>query len=382
MVCQKCHHLSDFEPALFDGPEPPSCRECEQLDSVRTTIAGKRSHGIGKLRPRIVLYNEYNPDEEAIGAVSTADLRSRPDAIIVVGTSLKVPGVRRIVKEMCGVVRGRRDGVAIWINNGPEPPGREFDSCWDLVIRGDADEVARLADLSRWDAQPVGPDDKVDDREAEALEVVMDTPKKTKQSQLVQGVLTPVASPRSEGTAALDVEAMKPSLPMKLGMLAKSKPLSTKTAIQKGKSASSKPKARKPKPNSKRAAASKVTGSINQAFKVTKSVALGDSKPLLHTSSLSGPSKENVTSDLPVSSGLVQNFTQTPEPTRDTTPNDRTREECLFGADVIKVLPMHGYLPPIPDPAQMVSSAQVRRNEIVSPRGPIPSDLNLIIHQS
>ena len=143
MVCSKCNHLSDFDAGLFEGPEPPPCIVCIETDKVRTNHAGKRSHGIGKLRPRIVLYNEHNPDEDAIGAVMSSDLRARPDAVIVVGTSMKIPGVRRIVKEMCNVVRARKDGLTMWINNEPPPPGKDFDNCWDLVVRGPCDKVAK-----------------------------------------------------------------------------------------------------------------------------------------------------------------------------------------------------------------------------------------------
>lgn len=150
MVCSKCNTLKDFDPALFDGPIPPLCAVCEDLDKIRTEEAGKRSHGIGRLRPRMVLYNESNPDDEAIGMVVKADLRARPDAVIVVGTSLEIPGVKRIVREMCGVVRGRRDGVAIWINRGAPPIAKEFDDCWDLVVAGDCDKVAHRANMRRW----------------------------------------------------------------------------------------------------------------------------------------------------------------------------------------------------------------------------------------
>lgn len=151
MVCAKCHAISDFDADLFDGPTPPVCNACVALDKVRTDMAGKRSHGIGRLRPRMVLYNEHNPDDEAIGNVVADDLRKRPDAIIVVGTSMKIPGVRRIVREMCATVRDRRDGMAIWINNDPEPVGAEFKDCWDIVVKGKCDEVARHAALGRWD---------------------------------------------------------------------------------------------------------------------------------------------------------------------------------------------------------------------------------------
>lgn len=153
MVCSKCHDVRDFKPDLFDGPVPPICSECEEIDRLRTQELGRRSHGVGMLRPRMVLYNEHNPDDEAIGSVTRDDLRKRPDAVIVVGTTLKVPGVKRIVREMCATVRDRRDGVAIWVNNDPEPSGKEFEDCWDIVVRGKCDEVAKLAALGQWDRQ-------------------------------------------------------------------------------------------------------------------------------------------------------------------------------------------------------------------------------------
>ncbi|EFX01664.1 sir2 family histone deacetylase [Grosmannia clavigera kw1407] len=151
MVCSKCGNLESFDGSRFDGPEPPECDECAEIDKLRTSFAGKRSHGIGRLRPRIVLYNEYNPDEEAIGNVSRADLRRGPDAVIVVGTSLKIPGVRRLVKELCQVTRSRRDGMTAWINVDNEPQGAEFKECWDTIVRGSCDDIARLANLRPWD---------------------------------------------------------------------------------------------------------------------------------------------------------------------------------------------------------------------------------------
>lgn len=151
MMCQKCREIMNFDPELFAGSETPSCPKCQETDDIRTNDLGRRSHGIGRLRPRIVLYNEANPDDEAIGAVSAADMRTRPDAIVVVGTSMKIPGVRRIVSEMCKIVRGRREGTAIWINPDPEPTGPQFEDCWDLIVKGHSDQVADLVNLRRWD---------------------------------------------------------------------------------------------------------------------------------------------------------------------------------------------------------------------------------------
>jgi NAD-dependent histone deacetylase SIR2 len=150
MVCSKCHELSDFDANLFSGPVPPLCPRCEEINDIRTNHEGKRSHGIGRLRPRMVLYNEHNPDDVAIGKVTQDDLRRRPDAVIVAGTTLKVPGVRRIVREMCGVVRDRRGGVAIWINNDPPPVAKDLEDCFDIIVQGPCDEVAKHAAMRRW----------------------------------------------------------------------------------------------------------------------------------------------------------------------------------------------------------------------------------------
>lgn len=171
MVCSKCGELSDFDADLFSGPTPPPCSRCEEVNDIRTNLEGKRSHGIGKLRPRMVLYNEHNPDDVEIGKVSHDDLRKRPDAVIVAGTTLKVPGVRRIVREMCNVVRDRRGGVAIWINNDLPPPMKELEDCFDIVVQGPCDEVASRAAMRKWD-DPVEQDifSEISDEEARQAE--------------------------------------------------------------------------------------------------------------------------------------------------------------------------------------------------------------------
>ncbi|CZR60876.1 related to NAD-dependent histone deacetylases [Phialocephala subalpina] len=199
MICSKCSHLSDFNGALFEGPEAPLCQECETIDAVRQA-GGLRSHGVGRLRPRMVLYNEFNPDEEAIGAVSHADLKTRPDAVIVVGTSLKVPGIRRLAKEMCSVARGKRGGFTAWINYDSEPVGPEFKDCWDMVVRGECDQVANLVGLPKWDEKDLGPYEVMKGEEAERKgsrpEVVVKSDPITIFQP--QGMPTPTDSPRQQ----------------------------------------------------------------------------------------------------------------------------------------------------------------------------------------
>jgi NAD-dependent histone deacetylase SIR2 len=75
---------------------------------------GKRLCGTGRLRPKILLYRENNPDELAVEAVFKHDLQERPDAIIVVETSLKVPGARMLAMKFCHAAKvGRRPGVTL-----------------------------------------------------------------------------------------------------------------------------------------------------------------------------------------------------------------------------------------------------------------------------
>ncbi|KAF2639882.1 DHS-like NAD/FAD-binding domain-containing protein, partial [Massarina eburnea CBS 473.64] len=191
MVCSKCSALSDFDAEKFDGPVPPECSICVENDSVRK-VAEKRSHGIGRLRPRMVLYNEHNPDDEAIGSCVSADLRTRPDAVIVAGTTLKVPGVRRITREMCATVKNRKDGVNIWINNDPEPISKDLADLWDLVVQGPCDEVARHAAMPHWDKPITYKEINDNELPKNKAAVVIGTPRKVLK---VQGQLTPGQSP-------------------------------------------------------------------------------------------------------------------------------------------------------------------------------------------
>jgi NAD+-dependent protein deacetylase SIR2 len=197
MQCCKCHTTRPFQPELFKGPIAPTCPECEETEKARD-VTGKRCLGVGRLRPRMVLYNEHtNFDENAIGAVSHSDLRAKPDAVIVVGTTVKVPGTRRIVREMCKSVKDRKNGLSIWINPDPEPSGKDMEGLWDLVVRGTCDEVARLAALTKWnevEGQAVSSEYVEMKKMAEEVTVVIQTTPRKPQSS--EQTLTPGATPK------------------------------------------------------------------------------------------------------------------------------------------------------------------------------------------
>lgn len=291
MVCTKCGQLDDFRGEVFDGPEAPLCQACVEQDQVRTAYAGKRSHGVGRLRPRFVLYNEYNPDEEAIGNVSSADLKSRPDAVIVVGTTLKVPGTRRLVKELCQVTRGRRDGFTAWINIEGEPKGVDFKDCWDLVVRSKCDDVARLVTLPPWDCN-IGDDYLVsseEDRETQErlrkITIAVDLPLATRPNtdtinpkpQVFKDVQEVIPTPRPSPT----ISGVKPVLGKKQSKLPFAKQAGTSST-----NAKKQGKGRAGKPSQANKAAPKRT--VTDTFKVQKSALSGASIKLDSADKLGG----------------------------------------------------------------------------------------------
>jgi NAD-dependent histone deacetylase SIR2 len=297
MVCSKCHSLSPFDAALFSGPTPPPCPSCVEKDEIRQ-IADKRSHGIGCLRPRMVLYNEHNPDDEAIGSCTAADMRLRPDAVIVVGTTLKVPGVRRIAREMCKIVRDRRDGVAVWINNDPEPLGKELEDLWDLVVKGPCDEVARHANMRKWD-DPMDYKEVTDDdvnkvKEKQKLEIVIGTPRKPGVLRNA-GHLTPGQSPRILPKTMVKEEQTTPSrkgakrkVDAQLNLFGR---VATKAATKKSQTQPKKAAASKSKAKNE---AKKPPQGINTVFKASKNVVRSTSKSM---GKLSGSSRAFVKSE-------------------------------------------------------------------------------------
>ncbi|KAI0841238.1 DHS-like NAD/FAD-binding domain-containing protein [Hypoxylon sp. FL0890] len=294
MVCSKCNEISDFDGSLFEGPEAPLCKGCEETDNVRTSHAGKRSHGIGRLRPRMVLYNEYNPDEESIANVVRADIRSKPDAVIVVGTSMKIPGVRNMVKDMCRVTRERKDGITAWINLDPEPTGVDLKNCWDLVVQGKCDDVASLVHLPRYDEnveEAVVIDDKKYEEDVRGIKLEVEIRKTTPEGstsvkaesrdsspneakpqsvETVQGMPTPSASPKVR--AALPTVKPRPKQSKLAFPRTSASTTSSSTPKETKKAAQRKPRQNKkaePKP-------SKAT--INNTFKATKASTAPSSK--------------------------------------------------------------------------------------------------------
>ncbi|KAL8736287.1 MAG: hypothetical protein Q9166_000442 [cf. Caloplaca sp. 2 TL-2023] len=381
MVCSKCSHLADFQPALFYGPEAPLCTHCVETDKIRTDHAGKRSHGIGRLRPRIVLYNEANPDDEAIGAVVSSDLRARPDAVIVVGTSMKIPGVRRIVREMCAVVRARRDGLAVWVNHDPPPVGKEFEECWDLVVKGSSDDVAGFAKMRHWD------DDGIDVKNCTELEA-----ERAVQGNEIQVIIessqnfkaalmpTPAASPGpkpSQSQSKLNFGKLKSvEIPGKKTGLSKDVPVIPPSGTEAKAGSNSKCKTLAGKRSKSKPSDTLNNTKINMAYKVTKAIQVPSNnikkRPSLsfdgvyepqspmaliapHAARNNGPVSQGL--ELPCLKIIGRTFPQDLE---------------LIGPTKVVLAPT---IPPI-----MVNPDGQRSCEVISPTSRLPTGMQLLLH--
>ena len=76
-----------------------------------------------------------------IGRLTEQDLGTGPEIVLVVGTALKVPGARRLVKELCRAAKAQ-GGSTVWINKDALPSA--FKLPLNLAFHGDCDEVASL----------------------------------------------------------------------------------------------------------------------------------------------------------------------------------------------------------------------------------------------
>ncbi|KAK4053114.1 hypothetical protein OIV83_001849 [Microbotryomycetes sp. JL201] len=113
MSCAQCSTTQPVSPYLseLEAGQAISCPTCRAVDQTRAS-KGVRSRGVGKLKPDVVLYGEEHKDGERVGEITRRDLMgARPDLLLVVGTSLKVPGTKRLVRELAKVIRPPRQPV-------------------------------------------------------------------------------------------------------------------------------------------------------------------------------------------------------------------------------------------------------------------------------
>lgn len=151
------------------------------------------------------MYNEAHKDGEGVGEAVRKDLvgsskgknRNGADLLIVVGTSLRVPGTKRMVREFSKAVRARAatpsassSGTdeeqpikSIYLNFDFPLPTREWDGVFDAWIQGDVQEFAEMLQAAV-------------DKDAHAKQVKSERKRKREEEAAGRSCpSTPVASP-------------------------------------------------------------------------------------------------------------------------------------------------------------------------------------------
>ncbi|KAI8928712.1 DHS-like NAD/FAD-binding domain-containing protein [Entophlyctis helioformis] len=187
VVCSLCQAVNDFTDAMagvFATGKPPACPTCIHTQAVRAA-QGKRETSIGLLRPNIVLYNEHHRQGDQIANIQSTDMKKRPDLLIVMGTSLKVVGVKRLVKDFAKAVHATKNGICIFIN-ATDVQLKEWESVFDYHIVGKADEV-----VERLWAMVAVLDDEAERRR---LKREADKARRERKAALEAAAVTPIDS--------------------------------------------------------------------------------------------------------------------------------------------------------------------------------------------
>ncbi|KAK6458835.1 DHS-like NAD/FAD-binding domain-containing protein, partial [Scheffersomyces xylosifermentans] len=144
LSCTNCFSNFDwnesYQSQLANGLNP-QCSKCYEKYEERL-YSGKRLTGnIGLLRPDIVLYGEHHPQSEILAQGLNVDLRAKPDLLIVMGTSLKVDGVKKLVKSLSASIHDK-GGKVIFINK--TPLSKQWENYFDYEILSDCDSFVRI----------------------------------------------------------------------------------------------------------------------------------------------------------------------------------------------------------------------------------------------
>lgn len=144
LSCTNC--FAEFEwnsefKTMFNQGVNPECSNCYNKYQQRL-YQGKRMTGhIGLLRPDIVLYGENHRQLEILSQGLTNDLKSKPDLLIIMGTSLKVDGVKKLVKSLSKQIH-ERGGKVLFVNK------TNLSKMWhqyvDYEILCDCDQFIRI----------------------------------------------------------------------------------------------------------------------------------------------------------------------------------------------------------------------------------------------
>ncbi|KAI5153288.1 NAD+-dependent protein deacetylase SIR2 [Nematocida parisii] len=136
LLCTYCQHKTDYT-LVYDLVKKEECFMCIERNTKRKS-EGKRKCPIGILMPDIVLYG--GPRDTSKTAASVIQEKNT-SLLIVMGTSLKVYGVKNLLKTLSKTVKGN-EGIRVYV--GIEPPAKPMQVYFDYWIEGKCDTFSEL----------------------------------------------------------------------------------------------------------------------------------------------------------------------------------------------------------------------------------------------
>jgi NAD-dependent histone deacetylase SIR2 len=135
--CQVCRTAFDWEDhlALIHSEDDLPCPQCRLSRQERINKC-LRPTSIGHLVPDIALLGADHSNGEAIAEVIESDLRASPDMLLVLGTSLRVSGPKKLACTFARVVQ-RANGTVVYMNLSM--PSSLWARMVDYVLEGACD---------------------------------------------------------------------------------------------------------------------------------------------------------------------------------------------------------------------------------------------------
>ncbi|CAG8559192.1 23834_t:CDS:2, partial [Racocetra persica] len=123
--------------------EAPNFPECQEKENDRVKRR-QRPRLIGQLKPTIILYGDSHPKGLEIVQFAGQD-QDKADCLIIMGTSLRIFGVKALIKDFASAVHGR-NGYVILVND-TDVVTKEWKGIIDCQIEGTCDEWVKFVDV-------------------------------------------------------------------------------------------------------------------------------------------------------------------------------------------------------------------------------------------
>ena len=159
--CQSCSSkfLTETYLHVLQRGALPQCELCHRVSKNRA-LEGRRNLPERSIRPDIVLYGDtFHPAADEITAVANRDMR-KIDLLLVVGTSLRIPGTKDIVRNFSAQLSTKGNGGgssirSILINAEKVSGAGQSEKYFDAWVEGDCQQFVSVVGK----AKESGPED-------------------------------------------------------------------------------------------------------------------------------------------------------------------------------------------------------------------------------